>query len=213
MTTIATDPVLTRASGLSAAALYSPSRQAGLDFAALLAAPDDSAGDTRTDGLSALSSLTSSGTNQLDGLLTYAVLKLIERLLAEPTPAGENAAAPGVAAGLPVAGQLTQGYHTGHTALDLAVPVGTPVHSTETGRVVHAGWNDEGYGNLVIVENGPYRTYYAHLNDINVQVGDQVSAGTVVGLSGSTGNSTGPHLHYEVRLNGTAIDPTELSGL
>ena len=210
MTTIATDPILTRAAGLPAAR-YSPSRQAGLDFAALLAAPSDTGEDTRADGLSALASLSSSGTNQLDGLLTYAVLKLVERLLAEPSTEAAVTATP-LTGGLPVAGQLSQGYHTGHSALDLAVPVGTPVHSTETGRVVHAGRNDEGYGNLVIIENGPYRTYYAHLNEINVQVGDQVNAGAVLGLSGSTGNSTGPHVHYEVRLNGTAIDPTTLTG-
>lgn len=196
--------------GLPTAPAYAPSRQAGLDFAALLVAQNDQAGDAQSDSLSALTSLGSSGTNQMDGLLTYAVLKLIERLLAEPAADAGNSATP-LAGGLPVAGQLSQGYHDGHTALDLAVPLGTPVHSTETGRVVHAGWNDEGYGNLVIVENGPYRTYYAHLNEVDVQVGDQVGAGAVVGLSGSTGNSTGPHVHYEVRLNGTAVDPTTIA--
>jgi murein DD-endopeptidase MepM/ murein hydrolase activator NlpD len=64
---------------------------------------------------------------------------------------------------------------------------------------------------LVIVENGAYRTYYAHLSSIPVSVGDTVKAGTTIGLSGNTGNSTGPHLHYEIRKNLVAIDPTALT--
>lgn len=105
-------------------------------------------------------------------------------------------------------GRISQGSRVGHTALDIAVPVGTPVKTTMDGKVVHAGWNDQGYGNLVIVENGEYRTYYAHLSSIPVAVGDTVTAGTVIGLSGNTGNSTGPHLHYEIRRNKVTIDPT-----
>jgi murein DD-endopeptidase MepM/ murein hydrolase activator NlpD len=93
-------------------------------------------------------------------------------------------------------------------ALDFGIPVGTDVQATMDGKVVYAGWNTEGYGNLVIVENGPYRTFFAHLSQIPVNVGDQIRKGDVVGLSGNTGNSTGPHVHYEVRLNGAAIDPT-----
>jgi murein DD-endopeptidase MepM/ murein hydrolase activator NlpD len=96
-------------------------------------------------------------------------------------------------------------------AFDIAVPVGTPVKTTMDGKVVHAGWNDQGYGNLVIVENGSYRTYYAHLSSIPVAVGDQVEAGTIVGLSGNTGHSTGPHLHYEIRKDRVAIDPTAMT--
>lgn len=110
--------------------------------------------------------------------------------------------------GRPVAGPITQNPHTGHTAFDIGIPVGTSIKSTMDGNVVYAGWNDQGYGNLVIVENGAYRTYYAHLSSIPVSVGDQVTAGTVIGLSGNTGNSTGPHLHYEIRKNKVAIDPT-----
>ena len=79
------------------------------------------------------------------------------------------------------------------------------------GRVVYAGWNDQGYGNLVIIENGPYRVYFAHLSKIPVKVGEKVTAGTIIGYSGNTGNSTGPHLHYEVRKNGYAIDPTSFT--
>ena len=110
--------------------------------------------------------------------------------------------------GRPVTGGvLTQEFHPGHTGIDIAVPTGTQVKTTMDGKVIHAGWNTQGYGNLVIVENGAYRTYYAHLSSIPVSVGDEVKAGTVIGLSGSTGNSTGPHLHYEIRENKVAIDP------
>lgn len=110
--------------------------------------------------------------------------------------------------GRPVEGRITQEPHAGHMAFDIGIPVGTPIKATMDGKVVHAGWNEQGYGNLVIVENGPYRTYYAHLSSIPVSVGDQVSAGSIIGLSGNTGHSTGPHLHYEIRKNNMAIDPT-----
>lgn len=114
--------------------------------------------------------------------------------------------------GRPVTGgRLTQEFHPGHTGIDIAVPTGTEVKSTMDGRVIHAGWNAQGYGNLVIVENGPYRTYYAHLSSIPVSAGDEVKAGTIIGLSGSTGNSTGPHLHYEIRKNKMAIDPAPVT--
>jgi murein DD-endopeptidase MepM/ murein hydrolase activator NlpD len=114
--------------------------------------------------------------------------------------------------GRPISGgRLTQGYHTGHLALDFGTPVGTEVKTTMDGKVVYAGWNNEGYGNLVIVENGPYRTYYAHLSEIPVHLGESVSAGSTIGLSGNTGNSTGPHLHYEVRYQMSHIDPTSFT--
>ncbi len=125
-----------------------------------------------------------------------------------PTAAGAPSPTPW---GLPVSGRLTQKFHASHNGLDFGIPVGTPVRTTMDGRVVYAGWNGQGYGNLVIVENGAYRTYYAHLSSVPVSVGQQVNAGTVIGLSGNTGNSTGPHLHYEIRINKQAIDPTELT--
>lgn len=111
--------------------------------------------------------------------------------------------------GMPVAGAyVTQGSHTGHVALDFGMAVGTPVKTTMAGKVVYAGWNNEGYGNLVIVENGPYRTYYAHLSEIPVTVGQTVTRGSVIGLSGNTGNSTGPHLHYEIRKDMVQVNPS-----
>ena len=138
----------------------------------------------------------------MDGLLTLRLLEVVERLL-DYVPAA--AATPPT--GLPVSGPISQAYQAGHGGVDVAVPVGTPVQATLAGKVTYAGWNDEGYGNLVIVENGPYQTYYAHLQSIPVTVGQSVAAGTVVGLSGNTGNSTGPHLHYEVRVDGQTVAP------
>jgi len=95
--------------------------------------------------------------------------------------------------------------------LDFGIPVGTPIKATMDGKVVHAGWNNQGYGNLVIVENGPFRTYYAHLSSIPVSIGDVVTSGSTIGLSGNTGNSTGPHLHYEIRKNNVPVNPTSVT--
>jgi murein DD-endopeptidase MepM/ murein hydrolase activator NlpD len=125
-----------------------------------------------------------------------------------PPGSNSNLGSKAVPSGRPVTGRLTQEFHAGHNGLDIAVPVGTPIQTTMDGQVIHAGWNNQGYGNLVIVENGEYRTYYAHLSSIPVSVGDSVSAGTIIGLSGNTGNSTGPHLHYEIRRNKVAVNPT-----
>ncbi len=113
----------------------------------------------------------------------------------------------------PVNGVLTQDYHKGHIGVDTGIPIGTPIKSTMEGKVTFAGWNNEGYGNLVIIQNGDYKTYYAHLSAIPVNVGDFVNSGTIIGLSGSTGNSTGPHLHYEVRINDKPVDPANFNGL
>jgi len=99
-----------------------------------------------------------------------------------------------------------------HSGVDIGLPTGTPIPTTMEGTVVFAGWSPVGYGNLVVVENGPWRTYYAHLSVVGVQVGQKVQRGETVGLSGSTGNSTGPHLHYEVRYDNVPIRPTTHPG-
>lgn len=127
----------------------------------------------------------------------------------ETTYTGESDASISKPAGWPAKGPVTQGCHSTHVGIDVGVSIGTKIKSTMAGEVVFAGWNNEGYGNLVIVKNDKYSTYYAHLSKIPVNVGDQVEAGDVIGLSGSTGNSTGPHLHYEIRVNGRAINPTK----
>jgi len=122
-------------------------------------------------------------------------------------PAGTTTTSSSTPSGRPVGGVITQIFHPGHTGIDLAVPIGTNVKATMSGKVIYAGWNDQGYGNLVIVENGPYRTYFAHLSQVPVKLGQEVTAGSVVGISGSTGNSTGPHVHYEVRYKLKPVDP------
>jgi murein DD-endopeptidase MepM/ murein hydrolase activator NlpD len=186
--------------------------------------------------MSGMSSSSSEGTDSSSSMMMPLMLSLLEKLISETVEKDDSAqsatsttntstaanslqekATPRTGStsqpsGRPISGgRLTQGYHTGHLALDFGTPVGTEVKTTMDGKVVYAGWNNEGYGNLVIVENGPYRTYYAHLSEIPVHLGESVSAGSTIGLSGNTGNSTGPHLHYEVRYQMSHIDPTSFT--
>jgi murein DD-endopeptidase MepM/ murein hydrolase activator NlpD len=94
-----------------------------------------------------------------------------------------------------------------HTGIDLRGDEGEPVRATAAGTVTHAGWNG-GYGKMVEIDHGNgLATRYAHLSAIEVQVGDKVRIGQTVGRLGSTGRSTGPHLHYETRVDGEAVDP------
>ena len=94
-----------------------------------------------------------------------------------------------------------------HTGIDLRGEVGEPVRATATGRVTIAG-REGGYGNMVEISHGNgFATRYGHLSEINVKSGQIVRIGEVVGRIGSTGRSTAPHLHYETRVNGEAVDP------
>lgn len=94
-----------------------------------------------------------------------------------------------------------------HTGIDLAAAVGTPVHVTADGVVESAGWSGR-YGKLVAVDHGNgLVTYYAHLSQFFVVPGQEVHGGQVIALSGGTGRVTGPHMHYEVRLAGTPVNP------
>lgn len=110
-------------------------------------------------------------------------------------------------AGLPVSGLLTQRYFIGHTGIDLSAPTGTPVRATHSGYIDWAEWNIYGYGNLVVVHSGHFITYYGHNSTFNVKKGDFVNKGAVIAFSGSTGNSSGPHVHYETRINDVTVDP------
>jgi len=97
-----------------------------------------------------------------------------------------------------------------HTGIDLAVPEGTEVHAAAPGTVTWTGTRG-GYGLLVVIDHGDgYSTYYAHLSRILVHVGQFVEVGQVVALSGNTGLSTGPHLHFEIRKFGEPINPLQL---
>ena len=94
-----------------------------------------------------------------------------------------------------------------HTGVDVSVSAGTPVHATADGVVTSAAWN-AGYGKLIIVDHGNgLETYYAHLSEFLTVPGQEVRMGQVIGLSGGTGRVTSPHLHYEVRVGGTPVNP------
>ena len=111
----------------------------------------------------------------------------------------------------PVNGPVVSGFGMRwgrmHEGIDIAAPSGTPIYAAAAGTVIHAGWLG-GYGNLVVVDHGNgLSTAYAHASAILVGLGQQVSQGETLSLVGSTGNSSGPHLHFEVRVNGSAVDP------
>jgi murein DD-endopeptidase MepM/ murein hydrolase activator NlpD len=94
-----------------------------------------------------------------------------------------------------------------HTGIDISAPMGTPVHSTADGIVIHASWNS-GYGRCVIVDHGNnYQTWYAHLSRMDVIEGQEIRRGEVLGAVGTSGRSTGAHLHYEVRVGPTPVNP------
>ena len=94
-----------------------------------------------------------------------------------------------------------------HTGVDLSAQYGTPVRATADGMVAFASWGGQ-YGKLVIVDHGNgMQTYYAHMSQFDVITGQEIRRGDTVGRSGSSGKSTGPHLHYEVRMGGTPINP------
>jgi hypothetical protein len=96
-----------------------------------------------------------------------------------------------------------------HNGIDLGTPMGTPIQASAPGYVSYADWNG-GYGKTVIIQHvGGYETLYAHLDQVKVKVGDRVKNGQIIGLSGSTGYVTGPHLHFEIRRNQIAYNPLD----
>lgn len=111
----------------------------------------------------------------------------------------------------PVQGEISQDYHGRHRGIDIATAFGREVVAADNGTVVKAGWTDIGYGLRVVIDhNIDYITLYAHLSEIYVEEGQVVEKGQVIGRIGSTGNSTGPHLHFELRDFGYLIDPRRL---
>jgi murein DD-endopeptidase MepM/ murein hydrolase activator NlpD len=142
---------------------------------------------------------------------------------AEVVPQLDPSSSPGVSSGTfiwPAEGTLTQGFgHTsfsssgayggaGHTGIDIANRTNTPVHARDGGTVVSSAWQSC-YGYTVVIDHGNgYETWYAHLAaQPPVSVGEQVSQGQYIGPMGSTGFSTGPHLHFEIRKDGAYLDP------
>lgn len=101
-----------------------------------------------------------------------------------------------------------EGHTKMHQGIDLAAPLGTPIYATADGVISEAGWNSGGYGNLIKVSHGKgIETRYAHLSSVAVRSGQRVRRGELIGRMGSTGRSTGSHLHYEVRIEGRAVNP------
>jgi murein DD-endopeptidase MepM/ murein hydrolase activator NlpD len=131
--------------------------------------------------------------------------------------AGSGPGNPGPCGARPVPGEIRSGYGMRHhpilgysrmhTGADMAAGSGTPIRACRAGRVLIAG-SQGGYGNTVVIDHGGWMaTLYAHQSSIAVSEGQQVSVGDVIGYVGSTGMSTGPHLHFEVRLSGNPVDP------
>lgn len=102
---------------------------------------------------------------------------------------------------------------TNHYGIDIGGSSGNPIYAADNGVVVYSGWSTVGYGNVVAIDHGNgMQTLYAHLNSIDVGCGAFVTRGNVIGAMGSTGNSSGPHLHYEMRLNGSRVNPHNYIG-
>jgi murein DD-endopeptidase MepM/ murein hydrolase activator NlpD len=108
----------------------------------------------------------------------------------------------------PTQGVITQYYSWYHQAIDIANPAEPLDLAADSGTVIHAGWDTTGYGNMIMIDhhNG-FKTLYAHLSVISVVVGQTVNRGDVIGRMGSTGNSTGPHTHFEIWLNDVRVNP------
>jgi murein DD-endopeptidase MepM/ murein hydrolase activator NlpD len=182
---------------------------------ALLGAKDSLA-STQQHKLIALSQLTATEraeASEIDALQA-ASARIAEQIRAEQqrNNAGQPDATPS-SAGLiwPVDGPVTSpfGWRWGrmHQGIDIGVPSGTPIHAAASGTVIYCGW-EEGYGNFVVLDNGgDLATAYAHQSSIAVTCGQHVNQGDVIGYAGSTGHSLGPHLHFEVRINGNPVDP------
>ncbi len=99
-------------------------------------------------------------------------------------------------------------YWSGHLAIDIGASIGEPIVASDAGVIMFAGWSSGGYGFTVAIDHGNgYQSLYGHLSSVNVSCGQSVSQSQLIGLGGSSGNSTGPHLHFEVRLNGGFVNP------
>lgn len=150
--------------------------------------------------------------HEVDSLLAQSAA-LAERIRGAQDGSGSTGTGQPSAAGLiwPCDGVVVSGFGMRwgrmHEGIDIGCAYGTPNRAAAAGTIIYAGWLG-GYGNLVVIDHGNgLATAYAHASSILVSVGQSVSQGQTVSLVGSTGNSSGPHLHFEVRINGVAVDP------
>ena len=117
-------------------------------------------------------------------------------------PGASTRTEPAVAGACPASGVISQGYHSGHDGVDIANDLGTPIHAVDAGTVTHSGPAD-GYGQWIRIQHADGSvTEYGHMYERHVAVGDTVAAGQQIALMGSEGQSTGPHLHFEVHRDG-----------
>ncbi len=207
-----------------ARAIASRAEQLGQDRDALLGA-QNSLTSTEQQKVVALSSLTAkerAEANEIDSLqassasLAVQIRAEQQQQQQQEQPQQQTTSQPAVtpsSAGLiwPVNGPITSpfGMRWGrlHPGIDIGVPTGTPIHAAAAGKVIYCGW-ETGYGNLVVLDNGNnLATAYAHQSAIAVTCGETVTQGQVIGYSGCTGECTGPHVHFEVRINGNPVDP------
>ncbi len=163
--------------------------------------------------LARLSAASNATARQADDIRSLAMRILNVHHISELSRARLIAAVPSID---PVVGATMTGcfcYRTYpdvefHPGVDLAVSEGTPVHVSAEGTVIEAGW-DGSYGQKIVVDHGNgYQTWYAHLSAIDVRVGEHVYKSETIGRVGETGFATGPHLHYQVMLDGRPVDPT-----
>ncbi len=142
-----------------------------------------------------------------DGVKPDVVVSRPTSPVARLTPDAGSVAATGNFA-WPATGRITQGYKFYHKAYDIANRTGGSILAADAGTVRAAGWDSSGYGNRVIIDHGNgYATLYGHQSVIQVQVGQRVNRGDVIGQMGSTGRSTGVHLHFEIRQGSVLLDP------
>ena len=138
-----------------------------------------------------------------------AVPKIIERGTVPPPTYIWPTSGGGISSGFGRRNAPKAGASTYHQGVDIAVPTGTAVWASSGGTVIVAGWQG-GYGNVIYIQHPDGRvTRYGHLSRIEVSPGQKVSQGQRIALSGNTGNSTGPHLHFEIRINGNAVNPLD----
>jgi murein DD-endopeptidase MepM/ murein hydrolase activator NlpD len=181
---------------------------------ALVGAKNDLAASKqkKVQDISKLSAEEQAAASEIDALQVSSAA-IAARIQAAQAAHSSGPSATPSSAGLiwPVQGPITSpfGWRWGrmHQGIDIGVPTGTPIHAAAAGTVIYCGW-EEGYGNLVVLDNGGnLATAYAHQSAIAVACGQQVAQGDVIGYVGCTGHCTGPHLHFEVRINGNPVDP------
>jgi murein DD-endopeptidase MepM/ murein hydrolase activator NlpD len=166
----------------------------------------------KLEDISKLSAAQQAEAGEIDAL-EAASAALTARIQAAQANRRSGASSTPSSAGLiwPVSGPITSpfGWRWGrmHQGIDIGVGMGTPIRAAASGTVIYCGW-ESGYGNLTVLDNGGnLATAYGHQSSIAVACGQQVNQGDVIGYVGCTGHCTGPHLHFEVRINGSPVDP------